>query len=72
MFLSTSSSHSWTKETAASMLVLSTERIVHDNENNGQSNLFKSGVPSARAIASNTRTKHTVAPLDVSMSVVGS
>ena len=28
-FLSTSSSHSWTKETAASMLVLSTERIVH-------------------------------------------
>ena len=48
------------------------ERIVRDNENNGQSNLFKSGVPSARAIASNPRTKHTDAPLDVSMSVVGS
>ena len=40
-----SSSHSWTKETAANMLVLSTERIVRDNENNRQSNLFKSGVP---------------------------
>ena len=66
------SSHSWTKETAASMLLLSTERMVRANENKGQSNSLKSDVPSARAIASNPLTKHKVAPLDVSWSVVRS
>ena len=54
------------------MLLLSTERMVRANENKGQSNSLKSDVPSARAIASNPLTKHKVAPLDVSWSVVRS
>ena len=65
-------SHSWTKETAPSMLQLSTERMVRDNENKGQSNSFKSDVPSARASASNPLTKHKVAPFDVNWTVVRS
>ena len=46
LYISFHNGSSWTKRLLqVSLLVLSTERMVRSNENKGQSNPFKSGVP---------------------------